>query len=63
MSIPRKWLCVIYLTFAVAGAILPTLANIDFARNYGPGFDINRFIELANIVILFGKISKIPLFI
>ena len=49
MSIPRKWLCFIYLAFAIAGGILPTLANIDFARNYGPGFDIGQFIDLANI--------------
>ncbi len=38
-----------YLMFAIAGAILPTLANIDFVRSYGPGFDIQNFIELANI--------------
>ena len=49
MSISRKWLSFIYLIFAVAGAILPTMANIEFARNYGPGFDLNKFIELANI--------------
>ena len=35
--------------FALLGAILPTLANIDFMRTYGPIFDIGRFIHLANI--------------
>ena len=49
MSIPRNLLSFIYLTFAILGAILPTLANIEFAQNYGPGFDIGKFIELANI--------------
>ena len=49
MSGTRNWLCIIYLLFAVAGAILPTLANIEFAREYGPQFDIVEFIELANI--------------
>ena len=45
----RRLLCIVYLLFAFAGAILPTLSNIEFAKNYGPGFDIARFIELANI--------------
>ena len=49
MAYPRKLLSVIYLIFAIMGAILPTLANIDFAQNYGPGFDISKFIELANV--------------
>ena len=45
----RQLMCLLYFLMAIAGAILPTLANIDFAKNYGPGFDISRFIELANI--------------
>ena len=49
MPIPRKLLCFIYLVFAILGGILPTLANIDFMQNYGPGFDLGKFIELANI--------------
>ena len=49
MSSSRRWLCIAYLLFSIAGAIFPTLANIDFANEYGPGFDIARFIELANI--------------
>tara|TARA_B100000700_G_scaffold324235_1_gene429867 strand:- start:2045 stop:2395 length:351 start_codon:yes stop_codon:yes gene_type:complete len=43
-----KWLKWIYLFLAILGAILPTLANIEFARIYGPSFDINLFIDLAN---------------
>ena len=27
---------------------MPTLSNIDFIRDYRPGFDIIKFIELAN---------------
>tara|TARA_Y100001978_G_scaffold50893_1_gene45701 strand:+ start:286 stop:636 length:351 start_codon:yes stop_codon:yes gene_type:complete len=40
-----KWL---YLLLAILGAVLPTLANIEFAKSYGPAFDIQLFIELAN---------------
>ena len=42
------WLKWVYLLFAILGAILPTLANIEFAQIYGPSFDIQLFIELAN---------------
>ena len=43
-----KWLKWIYLLLAILGAVLPTLANIEFAKTYGPFFDIKLFIELAN---------------
>ena len=43
-----KWLKWIYLFLAILGAVLPTLANIEFAKSYGPAFDIKLFIELAN---------------
>ena len=43
-----KWLKWIYLFLALLGAVLPTLANIEFANSYGPAFDIQLFIELAN---------------
>tara|TARA_Y100000766_G_scaffold227154_1_gene200210 strand:- start:867 stop:1223 length:357 start_codon:yes stop_codon:yes gene_type:complete len=43
-----KWLKWVYLFLAILGAILPTLANIEFAKSYGPAFDIQLFIELAN---------------
>ena len=43
-----KWLKWIYLFLAIFGAILPTLANIEFAKSYGNSFDIKLFIELAN---------------
>ncbi len=42
-------LSIIYLLFAIAGAVFPTLANIDFMVQYGPSFDIQKFIQLANI--------------
>ena len=41
--------CWIYLILSVAGAILPTLANIEYMKLYGPGFDVSNFIALANI--------------
>ncbi len=43
-----KWLKWAYLLLAILGAILPTLANIEFVRSYGSSFDIRLFIELAN---------------
>ena len=43
-----KWLKWVYLLLAILGAVLPTLANIEFAKTYGPAFDIQLFIELAN---------------
>ena len=43
-----KWLKWVYLFLAILGAVLPTLANIEFAKSYGPSFDIQLFIELAN---------------
>ena len=49
MTSNRHILSYIYLIMALLGAILPTLANIDFVRNYGPGFDIGTFITMANI--------------
>ena len=43
-----RWLKWIYLLLAIFGAVLPTLANIEFAKSYGPGFDLKLFIDLAN---------------
>ena len=47
LSKPRKILSWIYLGFAIAGMIVPTLANIEFVKLYGPSFDILLFIQLA----------------
>ncbi len=44
----RSFLSWLYLSLAIIGGILPTLANIDFIRQYG-SFDIALFIELANV--------------
>jgi len=30
------------------GGILPMMANLEFAKEYGNSFDINNFISLAN---------------
>jgi len=40
-----KWL---YLALAISGAVLPWLANIDFIKEYGSGFDLGMFVQLAN---------------
>ncbi len=45
---PSPWLAWLYLALAVAGAILPWLANLDFIRESGAPFDLARFIAQAN---------------
>jgi hypothetical protein len=44
----RSWLQIVYLMLAIAGAVAPWLANIEFVQQYGPGFDLSHFINLAN---------------
>ena len=48
MKAPNSLLQWVYLILAITGAILPTIANIDFMRQYGPEFDISLFIALSN---------------
>jgi len=48
MSAPRPWLAWRYLAIAVAGAVLPWIANLDYMRQYGNSFDIGLFVQLAN---------------
>ena len=55
-----KWLKWIYLFLAILGAVLPTLANIEFAKSYGPAFDIQLFIELANNNPALQSLSRDP---
>lgn len=38
----------IYLALAVAGAVLPWLANLDYIRVYGASMDLGLFVQLAN---------------
>ncbi|MBM5791106.1 MAG: DUF2834 domain-containing protein [Cyanobacteria bacterium M_surface_10_m1_298] len=44
----QRWLSWLYLALAVAGGVLPWLANLDFMREYGSSFDLTQFIALAN---------------
>ncbi|ABM72343.1 Hypothetical protein P9515_11361 [Prochlorococcus marinus str. MIT 9515] len=44
----KKVLSYIYLCLSILGAILPMMANFDFAMEYGNSFDIKNFISLAN---------------
>ena len=39
----------LYLALAVAGAVLPWLANLDYMKAYPGSFDIGQFIALANV--------------
>ena len=42
------WLQVLYLSLAIAGALLTWDANLDFIRQNGPAFDLGRFVEQAS---------------
>jgi hypothetical protein len=44
----NRWLQRLYLALAVAGAVLPWLANVEFIRAYGSSFDLGLFVQLAN---------------
>ena len=44
----KKSLSYLYLILSILGAILPMMANFDFAMEYGNNFDIKNFISLAN---------------
>ena len=44
----KQKLSYLYLFLSILGAILPMLANFDFAMEYGNSFDIKNFISLAN---------------
>ena len=43
-----SWLRWVYLALAVAGAVLPWLANFAFIQEYGASFDLGLFVALAN---------------
>ena len=47
MEIKRKWISYLYLLISMVGAILPTIANIRFVKEFGPGFNIISFIAFA----------------
>ena len=44
----KKILSYLYLFISFLGAILPMMANFEYAREYGNSFDIKNFIALAN---------------
>ncbi len=45
---PQPWLAWLYLALAIAGGVLPWMANLAYMREYGSSFDIGLFIALAN---------------
>jgi hypothetical protein len=47
-SPPARPLAWIYLALAVAGGVLPWLANLDFIRDSGQPFDLGLFVRMAN---------------
>lgn len=44
----NPWLAWTYLALAIAGGVLPWMANIAFMQDYGSTFDLRVFISLAN---------------
>ncbi len=44
----NRFLSYFYLLISIAGAVFTTISNIQFIKAYGPGFDVIRFIDLAN---------------
>ena len=44
----QPWLAWLYLALAVAGGVLPWLANLEYMRQYGSDFDIRLFVQLAS---------------
>ena len=47
MEINKHLISYLYLLISSLGAILPTIANIEFVKDYGPGFDLKCFLNLA----------------
>jgi len=43
-----SWLQWVYLALAIAGGVLPWLANIAFIRSYGSAGDLGLFLQLAS---------------
>lgn len=43
-----SWVRWLYLVLAIAGAILPWMANLSFMQDYGSSFDLGLFVQLAN---------------
>ena len=43
-----RWIAPLYLVLAVAGSVLPWLANLEFMQQYGASFDFGLFVQLAN---------------
>lgn len=47
-TVRQPCLAWIYLALAVAGGVLPWLANLEFMQQYGASFDLAMFVQLAN---------------
>lgn len=47
-NLTGKWLQWLYLALAVAGAVLPWMANLEFIRASGSPFDLGLFVTMAN---------------
>ena len=45
---PLHWLRWVYLALAVAGAVLPWMANLEFIRSSGQSFDLGLFVQMAS---------------
>jgi hypothetical protein len=43
-----RWVGWLYLALAVAGAVLPWTANLEFMQTQGSPFDLGLFVQMAN---------------
>jgi hypothetical protein len=43
-----RWIRFLYLALAVAGAVLPWMANLQFMQLHGASFDLALFVQQAN---------------
>jgi hypothetical protein len=55
---PGRGLQWLYLALAVAGAVLPWLANLDFIATTGGSFDLGLFVQLANANAAASSLSR-----
>ena len=55
-----RWLQALYLTLAIAGALWPWLANLDFIHAYGTAGDLGLFVQLANANPAARSLSRDP---
>jgi hypothetical protein len=63
---PKPWLAWLYLALAIAGGVLPWMANVAYMREYGSSFDLGRhlwLVLLSSVTIAFAFAAPFFLFL